>query len=47
MFIDTAEMMFASRIEKLIDNEMNYAEVERGHKYVEGWDKIRTPDLVH
>jgi hypothetical protein len=40
-FIDTAEMMFASRIEKLIDNEMNYAEVERGHKYVEGWDLAR------
>lgn len=40
-FIDTAEMMFASRVEKLIDNELSMGEVDRGHKYIEGWDLAR------
>lgn len=40
-FIDTAEMMFASRIEKLFNNDLSFEEVERGHKYFEGWDLAR------
>lgn len=40
-FIDTAEMMFASRIEKLFDEEYSFAEVVSGHKYIEGWDLAR------
>lgn len=40
-FIDTAEMMFASRIEKLFDNNLSFEDVERGHKYLEGWDLAR------
>ena len=40
-FIDTAEMMFASRIEKLFDDNLELGEVEKGHKYLEGWDLAR------
>ena len=40
-FIDTAEMMFASRIEKLFDEEYSFGEVVSGHKYIEGWDLAR------
>ena len=40
-FIDTAEMMFASRIEKLFDNDLNFEEVSPGSKYIEGWDLAR------
>ena len=40
-FIDTAEMMFASRIEKLFDEDYSFAEVVAGHKYIEGWDLAR------
>lgn len=40
-FIDTAEMMFASRVEKLFDDSYSFDEVERGRKYIEGWDLAR------
>lgn len=40
-FIDTAEMMFASRVEKLFDDTCNFAEAERGRQYIEGWDLAR------
>jgi len=40
-FIDTAEMMFASRVSKLFDNSLSLQEVDRGNKYVEGWDLAR------
>jgi hypothetical protein len=41
LFIDTAEMMFASRIEKLFDSSLAYEEATRGKKYVECWDLAR------
>jgi hypothetical protein len=42
LFIDTAEMMFASRIEKLFDNELILSDgVDEGALYVEGWDLAR------
>jgi len=41
-FIDTAEMMFASRIEKLFDNSLVLQDgIDRGNKYLEGWDLAR------
>jgi hypothetical protein len=40
-FIDTAEMMFASRVEKIFDDSYTFAEAERGRQYVEGWDLAR------
>ena len=40
-FIDTAEMMFASRIDKLFSDDLSLCEYERGHKYLEGWDLAR------
>ena len=40
-FIDTAEMMFASRVEKLFDSDYRFEEVVTGHKYIEGWDLAR------
>lgn len=40
-FIDTAEMMFASRVEKLFDDSYSFGEAERGRKYIEGWDLAR------
>lgn len=40
-FIDTAEMMFASRVERLFDDEMALGEAERGRQYIEGWDLAR------
>lgn len=41
MFIDTAEMMFASRVDKLFNNSLELVECERGHKYLHGWDLAR------
>ena len=41
LFIDTAEMMFASRIDKLFDDKLEFEEVIKGHKYLEGWDLAR------
>lgn len=41
-FIDTAEMMFASRVEKFFDNNLELTdEIETGMKYLEGWDLAR------
>lgn len=40
-FIDTAEMMFASRVIKLFNNDLQFEDVERGCKYLEGWDLAR------
>jgi hypothetical protein len=40
-FIDTADMMFASRIEKLFDSSLTFQEVDKGHQYLEGWDLAR------
>ena len=40
-FIDTSEMMFASRIEKLFDNDLEFEEATRGGHYIEGWDLAR------
>lgn len=40
-FIDTADMMFASRVEKLFDTSLSYMDVEKGHSYIEGWDLAR------
>jgi len=40
-FIDTSDMMFASRIEKLMNTNLQYEEVDKGHKYIEGWDLAR------
>lgn len=40
-FIDTAEMMFASRVDKLFNDKLEFEEVIKGHKYIEGWDLAR------
>lgn len=40
-FIDTAEMMFASRVERLFDDSLSMEEVQPGHRYLEGWDLAR------
>ena len=41
-FIDTAEMMFASRVEKLFDNNLMLQDgIDKGNKYLEGWDLAR------
>jgi len=41
LFIDTAEMMFASRIDKLFDENLSFEEADKGSKYIEGWDLAR------
>ena len=40
-FIDTAEMMFASRVERLFDDSLVFEEAQPGHQYIEGWDLAR------
>lgn len=41
-FIDTAEMMFASRVEKLFNSDLDLTdEVDTHQKYIEGWDLAR------
>lgn len=41
-FIDTAEMMFASRVEKLFDTNLVLLDgIDKGNKYLEGWDLAR------
>lgn len=40
-FIDTADMMFASRVAKLFDNSLTFEEAEKGRTYIEGWDLAR------
>ena len=42
LFIDTAEMMFASRVEKLFNNNLDLDNgIITGAKYIEGWDLAR------
>jgi len=42
MFIDTAEMMFASRVEHLFDDTLELTDgIDTGASYVEGWDLAR------
>ncbi len=42
LFIDTAEMMFASRIEKLFDNDLMLQDaIDTNNKYIAGWDLAR------
>lgn len=42
LFIDTAEMMFASRVEELFDNSLDLTDgIDTGAKYIEGWDLAR------
>lgn len=42
LFIDTAEMMFASRVGKLFDtNLMLQLGIDKGNKYLTGWDLAR------
>ena len=41
-FIDTAEMMFASRVSKLFDTNLVLQDgIDKGNKYLEGWDLAR------
>ena len=40
-FIDTAEMMFASRVDKFFNDDLEFEEAAKGHKYLEGWDLAR------
>ena len=41
-FIDTAEMMFASRVDKLFNNNLDLTDVvETNKSYIEGWDLAR------
>lgn len=41
-FIDTAEMMFASRIDKLFDTSLDLTDgIDVGQRYIEGWDLAR------
>lgn len=46
-FIDTSDMMFASRVEKLFDVELSFEEVQKGHRYIEGWDLARGRKGIH
>lgn len=41
-FIDTAEMMFASRVDKLFNSDLELTDgIETGINYLEGWDLAR------
>lgn len=40
-FVENAHMMFASRIESVVDNDLDLEAVEVGKKYIEGWDLAR------
>lgn len=41
-FIDTAEMMFASRVNKLFKEDLVLQDgIDKGNKYLEGWDLAR------
>jgi hypothetical protein len=41
MFIETSEMMFASRVSRLFDDSLDFEEVYSGEQYIEGWDLAR------
>jgi hypothetical protein len=40
-FVDNAQFMFASRIDKLIDYDLGFEKVKPDSKYIEGWDLAR------
>lgn len=40
-FIETSEMMFASRVSRLFDENLEFEEVYSGETYIEGWDLAR------
>lgn len=40
-FLDTSAMMFASRVERLFNDSLEFSDVKKGHKYIEGWDLAR------
>ena len=40
-FVNTSEMMFASRIDKLFDESLHFEEAQKGERYIEGWDLAR------
>lgn len=40
-FIDTAGMMFADRVLRLMSEDCQFGEFDRGHEYIEGWDLAR------
>ena len=42
LFIDTADMMFASRVDKLFNTDLELEDgIDTGIKYIEGWDLAR------
>lgn len=40
-FVDTAGMMFASRVDKLFDSTLDFQPIRDARRYVEGWDLAR------
>ncbi len=40
-FIDNSSMMFASRVSSLFDSSLDFSDVKKGCKYIEGWDLAR------
>ena len=40
-FVENAQFMFASRIDELIDYDLEFEEVNNNYKYIEGWDLAR------
>jgi len=40
-FLDTSSMMFASRVDKLFNDSLEFCDVKKGHRYIEGWDLAR------
>jgi len=40
-FIETSEMMFASRVSRIFDDSLEFEEVLPGNLYIEGWDFAR------
>lgn len=40
-FIDTAGMMFADRVLRLMSEDLQFSEFTRGHEFIEGWDLAR------
>lgn len=40
-FIDTSDMMFAGRIDRLFDSSMKFEQVDPSFEYVEAWDLAR------
>jgi hypothetical protein len=40
-FIDTSEMMFASRVDVLFNNDLTFESVDPAYEYIEAWDLAR------